>query len=171
LGRGAEQNLVEILLMTPDDLAQLLGHGEDHVKVGDRQELLTPLLQPGFRLEAMTRGATAVPAGVVDVVFLPAVIARPQVSAYGLGATVDEVIHGAAVAGQKVLANSRPIVRTVAPEDVRHRWHAAAPTRLEIGHQGLEGGMHDVAGFERAMGVARGGTRALMTEELLDDAP
>jgi hypothetical protein len=81
LGRGAEQDIVAILLLTTDDLAQLLGHGEDHVKGGDRQEFLTPLFQPGFGLEAMTRGATAVPAGVVDVVFLPTVIARPQVPA------------------------------------------------------------------------------------------
>jgi hypothetical protein len=81
LDRGAEQDIVEIVLMTTDDLAQLLGHGEDHVKVGDRQECLTPLFQPGFGREAMTRGATAVTVGVVDVVFLTTVIARPQVPA------------------------------------------------------------------------------------------
>jgi len=81
LGRGAEQDIVEILLMTTDELAQLLGHGEDHVKVGDRHEFLTPLFQPGFGLEAMTRGATAVTAGVVDVVFLTTVIALQQVPA------------------------------------------------------------------------------------------
>jgi hypothetical protein len=33
------------------------------------------------------------------------------------------------VAGQKVLAESCPIVRAIAPEDVRHLWHAPAPTR------------------------------------------
>jgi hypothetical protein len=80
-GRGAEQDIGEIWLMTTDDLAQLLGHGEDHVNVGDRQECLTPLLPPGCSLAAMTRGATAVPAGVVDRVFLPTVIARQQVPA------------------------------------------------------------------------------------------
>jgi hypothetical protein len=36
LGRRAEQDVVEVLLMTPDDLTELMGHGEHHVKVGDR---------------------------------------------------------------------------------------------------------------------------------------
>ncbi|HSF29042.1 MAG TPA: hypothetical protein VLK82_01025 [Candidatus Tectomicrobia bacterium] len=75
LDRGAEQDVVQVLLMTPDDLPQLLGHGEDHVKVGDRQEFLPSHCQPGFGVEAMTRGATAVAAGVVDVVFLATAIA------------------------------------------------------------------------------------------------
>ena len=36
LGRRAEQDVVEVLLMTPDDLTELMGHGEDHVNGGDR---------------------------------------------------------------------------------------------------------------------------------------
>jgi hypothetical protein len=36
LGRRAEQDVVAVLLMTPDELTELVGHGEDHVKVGDR---------------------------------------------------------------------------------------------------------------------------------------
>jgi hypothetical protein len=75
LGCGAEQDVVQVPLMTPDDLPQLLGHGEDHVKVGDRQEFLPSLCQPGFGVEAMTLGATAVAAGVIDVVFLATAIA------------------------------------------------------------------------------------------------
>ena len=102
---------------------------------------------------------------------LPAVVTRPQVPTEGLGATGDDSIHGAVVAGQKVLAASCPIVRAIAPEDVRHLWHAPAPTRLEIGHEGVAGGLHDVEGLGRERRVARGGPGALMTAERLDDAP
>jgi len=36
LGRRAEQDVVEVLWMTPDDLTERMGHGEDHVNGGDR---------------------------------------------------------------------------------------------------------------------------------------
>jgi hypothetical protein len=75
LGCGAEQDVVQVLLMPPDDLPSLLGHGEDHMRIGDRQQFLLARCQPGFGLQAMTFGATAVAAGVVDVVFLATAIA------------------------------------------------------------------------------------------------
>ena len=40
LGRRAEQDVIEVLLVPPDEFPQLVGHGEDDVKVGDRQEFL-----------------------------------------------------------------------------------------------------------------------------------
>jgi hypothetical protein len=36
LGRGAEHAVVQVLLRPPDELPSLLGHGEDHMKIGDR---------------------------------------------------------------------------------------------------------------------------------------
>ena len=36
LGCGTEEDSVEVLLMTPDNLPQRMGRGEDHVNVGDR---------------------------------------------------------------------------------------------------------------------------------------
>ena len=75
LGRGAEQDVVEVLLVAADERPQLVGHGEDDVKVGDRQEFLPPLFQPGFGVLAVALGATAVAAGVVDIVFLATVVA------------------------------------------------------------------------------------------------
>jgi hypothetical protein len=68
-------------LVAADKLPQLLGEGQDDVKIGDREEFSAPVCQPGFGVQAMTRGAAAVAAGVVDVVFLTTVIARPQVPA------------------------------------------------------------------------------------------
>jgi len=76
LGRGAQQDVLQVLLLPPDDLPQLLGHREDHVNVGHRQEFPLALCQPGCGVAAMTRGATAVAAGVVDGVCLATAIAR-----------------------------------------------------------------------------------------------
>jgi hypothetical protein len=116
-------------------------------------------------------GATLVAAGVVGIVLLTAVITRPQISAQGLGPAVDNLIHSAAMAGQEIRAKPLLIGGTIVPEDVRHLWHARTPERLEIGHEGVDGGLHDVKGFGRQMRVARGGTGTLVAKEFLDDAP
>ena len=115
-------------------------------------------------------GATPVAAGVVGIVLLTAVITLQQVSAQGLGPAVDNIIHSAAMAGQEIRAKPLLIGGTIAPEDVRHLWHARAPERLEISHEGVDGGLQDVEGFGRQMRVARGGTGTLVPEEFLDDA-
>ena len=75
--RGSEQDVVQVFLVGAYKRPQLLGQGQDDMNVGNRQEILTPFCQPGFGVEVMTRGATAVAAGVVDVVCLTTVIARP----------------------------------------------------------------------------------------------
>jgi hypothetical protein len=103
-------------------------------------------------------------------VLLTAVITRQQVSAQGLCAAVDNIIHSAAMAGQEILAKPLLIGGTIAPEDVRHLWHAHAPERLEIGHEGVDGGVYDVEGFGRQMRVASGGPGTLVPEEFWDDA-
>jgi hypothetical protein len=81
LGRGSEQDVVQVFLVSADQRPQLSGQGEDDMKVGDRQEFLTPLFQPGFGLAAVALGTTPVAAGVVDVVFLATVIALEQLPA------------------------------------------------------------------------------------------
>jgi hypothetical protein len=147
LRRGAPQDVVQVFLVSADQLPQLLGQGQDDMEVGDPQQLLAPLLQPRLGVLVVACGATAVAAGVVDVVCLTAPLARPQLPAQGLRAAVDDIIHGAAMAGQEVRAEPLPIVRAIAPQDVRHLRHTRAPARLEISHQGVDSGMHDVEGF------------------------
>lgn len=169
MGRGAEQDVVKVLLMTTDELTELVGHGEDHVEVGNRQELLTPLFPPPLGLMAMAFGATAVAAGVVDVVCLTAMRALQQLPAQGLGPAVDKIVHGATRAGQEALAKPFPIVRPIAPEDIGHLWHERAPARAEIGHKGVDGGVHDVQGRWRQRGVTGRGTRALVAQQFLND--
>jgi hypothetical protein len=102
-------------------------------------------------------------------VFLPAGITRPQLSAQGLRPAVDNVIHRAAMAGQEIRAAPLLIGGTIVPEDVRHLWHARAPAWLEVGHEGIDGGVHHVEGLARQMRVARGGPGALVAKKLLAD--
>jgi hypothetical protein len=120
LGRGAEQDVVQVLLMTPDDLPQLMGHGEDHVNVGDRQEFMPSLCHPGFGVEAMTRGATAVAAEVVDVVFLATAIALPQLPPQRFSPAGEKSLDGPAMARQQLLPKPVHVLVPIAPEDVRH---------------------------------------------------
>jgi len=129
LGRGAEQHIVQVWLVAADQLPQFLGQGQDDMTGGDWQECLPPLCQPHLGVMTVALGATPVAAGVVGIVLLTAVITRPQVSAQGLCAAVDQISHRAAMAGQEIRAKPLLIGGTIAPEDVRHLWHAHAPER------------------------------------------
>ena len=101
--------------MAAAECPQLLRRGQDDVQVGNGREFPTPFSAPGVGVEAMPRGATAVAAGVVDGVFLPTGRARQERPAQGLRAAVEQIVPGAAMAGQEVLAEPGPIVRTIAP--------------------------------------------------------
>ena len=115
-------------------------------------------------------GATAVATGVIGIVLLTAVITLQQLSAQGLRPAVDQIIPRPAMTGQEIRAEPLLIGGTIAPEDIRHFWHAPAPGRLEVGHEGIDGGVHNVEGFGCQMRVARGGTGTLVAKKLLDDA-
>jgi hypothetical protein len=127
LGRGAEHNVVQVFLVAADKRPQVLGQGQDDLTGGDWQECLPPLCPPHRGVLTVALGATPVAAGVVGIVLLPAGITRPQVSAQGLGPAVDNLVQSTAMAGQEVLAKPLLIGGTIAPEDVRHRWHARVP--------------------------------------------
>jgi hypothetical protein len=129
VGRGAAQHVVQVGLVAADQRPQLVGQGQDDRNVGDREEFLAPVCQPGFGVEAMTRGAAAVAAGVVDIVVLPTVSAWPQLPAHGRGPAVDQISQRAALAGQESRATPLLIGEPIAPADGRHRWHARTPER------------------------------------------
>jgi hypothetical protein len=118
----------------------------------------------------VARGATAVAAGLVDLVLLTAAITRQQMSAQRRGPAGHNVIHRTAMTGPEIRAQPLLIGGTIIPENVRHLWHARTPEQLESGHEGVDGGVHNVEGVAREMGGARGGTRAFMPEDLWADA-
>jgi hypothetical protein len=139
-GRGTKQDVVEVLWLTAANLPERGGHGEDDGTGGDRQEVLTSLCQPGFGVLLVPGGATAVAAGVIGIVLWTTGVTRPQGPTSGRGATGDERSPGAAVAGQKVLAESCPRVRAIAPADVRPLGHARAPRDAWRRSAGARGG-------------------------------
>jgi hypothetical protein len=100
LGCGAKQDIVEVLLMTPDYRPQLMGYGEDHVKGGDREELLTPFFQPCLGSRMMALGTTAVAAGMVDIMLLTTVITLEQVPSQDLRTTVENILDHPPMAGE-----------------------------------------------------------------------
>jgi hypothetical protein len=128
-GRGAEHKVVQVVLVAADQRPQLVGPGQDHMTGGDRESCRAPVCQPGFGVEALTRGAAAVAAGVVDIVFLTPGLAWHQRPAQGLGPAVDQIIQSAAMAGPESRANPLLLGEPIAPEDVRHLWHARPPER------------------------------------------
>jgi hypothetical protein len=81
LCRGAEQDVIEVFLVAADECPQLSGQSKDDMEVGNRQQLLTPLLQPCLGVLVVAFGATAMAARVVGIVLLTTVITRPQVPA------------------------------------------------------------------------------------------
>jgi hypothetical protein len=153
-----------------DACVELLGQGQDHLQVGPWQEFLTPFCQPHPGVIAVALGATAVAAGVVGLRLLAPGLARSQVPAQGRGPAVDQIAHGAAMAGQKALAKPLLIVGAIAPPALRHRWPDPPPAGSAIGPEGVEGGVYAVAGCGRQMRVAGSRTGAFVAEPRLHDA-
>jgi hypothetical protein len=170
LGRGAQQHVVQVFWVAADAFVELWGQGQDDMKVGHWQQFLPPRCQPHRGVMLVALGTTPVAAGVVGIVRLTAVITLPQMATPGRGPAGDNGIHSTAMTGQELRAKPLLIGGTIVPEDVCHLWQARAPKRLEVGHEGVDGGLHDVAGFGRQMRVARGGTGTLVAKECLDDA-
>jgi hypothetical protein len=105
--------------MTPDNLPQLMGRGEGRVKVGDREELLTPFFQPGLGIRAMALRTTAVAAGMVDIMLLAAVITLEQVPSQDLRATVENILYRSPMAGEQILPEPGQVGTAITPKDLR----------------------------------------------------
>ena len=108
LGRGTDQEVVESWLMTADNRPARVGPGEDDVNGGHRQACLTSFCQPGCGVLVVACGATAVAAGVVGIVLLPAVVARHTGARLQAAVRPWSSSHGATMAGQEVLARTAP---------------------------------------------------------------
>jgi hypothetical protein len=118
LGGGAEQDGVEVFLMAADEFPQLLGHGEDDVKIGDRQQFLTPLLQPCRGILAVAFGATTVATGVVDIMLLATVITLQQVPSQDFCATVADIFDRPPMAGEQIRPEPVQVSTAIPPKDI-----------------------------------------------------
>src|SRR5258705_5438585 len=77
-GDGLEQHTVAVTLVCAQRLAELLGHGDDDVKVGGWQHLGAAALEPGLGLIGVAFGTAAVLAGVVGEDLGAALVAAPE---------------------------------------------------------------------------------------------
>lgn len=105
--------------MTSDYLPQLVGRGEDHVKVGDREELLTPFFQPSLGLRAMALRTTAIAAGMVDIMLLATVITLQLVPSQDLRTTVENILYGSPMAGEQIFPEPGQVGTAITPKDLR----------------------------------------------------
>ena len=151
-GGGLHQEAVEDLLVTPHQGTESFREGEDHVEVGNWEEFRPSGREPLFRVFRVALGTASVPAGVIGVLLVAAMIAGEDVAAQGGGAAVLEVFQGPAMAGQNVRAEPLEILPAVAAEDVGHLGHGQ---ELQVAHELIEGGLdllHRAAGQVRVEG-------------------
>jgi hypothetical protein len=159
------------LLVLADELPQLLGQGEADLNVGDRPACPTPFGQPGVGVVAVACRTTASAAGVVDIGLLPAVGTRSQVPTSGFGPAVDQIGHRPPMPGPPLRPKAVQVVAAIAPQEIRPLWHDRPPAGSEVGHEGVDGGMHEVQGRRREMGVAGRGPWALVAQQFLHAPP
>jgi hypothetical protein len=99
LGCGAEDDSVEVLLMTSDHLPQRMGRGQDQVTGGDREARLPPFCQPCLGIHTTALRTAAVAAGMVDIILLATVITLEQVPSQDLRPTGEPILYRAPRAG------------------------------------------------------------------------
>ena len=91
LGGSAEQQVVDQQAVVAGQRQQRRGQGEDDVKVLNRQQFQFPGIDPSAALAGPAFRAIAIPARVVAVLFVVAVIESIKISAQFLGAAFGKV--------------------------------------------------------------------------------
>ena len=72
---------------------ELIRKRENDVEIGDRQEVLEPVVQPAMAVGGLTFGAVAVAAGIVGDALMAAGIAGVNMSAQVSGAAVGNGVN------------------------------------------------------------------------------
>ena len=145
-------------------MAQLLGHGDDDVKVRRRQHLGPAALEPGLGLIGVAFGTAAVLAGVVGEDLGVAMVAAPEVSPEGFGTAGNDVGDGTAMRGGHRGAISRQVSAREPTQDIGELDHGRRP-RSQPGHQFVEIGSELGADWLGQMRVDESGGDALVTEQ------
>ena len=162
LGRGREQEAVDLGLVLVGDGADRGRQREHHVEVGHRQQLGLARLEPRLRRPPLALRTVPVAAGVVGDARVRAVLAALDMTAERRGATDLDRRHDAPLAeAQMALVGGTP-GGTVAAEDIRHLQHSGEtwPARqaggVSLDVQQLERALDLPDHVERHAGVARG---------------
>ena len=91
--RRMEEGRVCLLLMAEDERVQHVRDGEHRVEVHDGEEFLLAGEQPRLTLRILAAGTVAVPATVIERMFLPAFRTDCHMAAKGLRTAVTDVLE------------------------------------------------------------------------------
>jgi len=120
LGRGGEQQPIDLGLVLIGDGAERRRQREDHMVIGDRQQLGFPCGQPTFCRRPLTLGAVPVTTGIVGHACMTTIITALDVAAESRGAANLDCRHHPALCEAKVAGVRSAPRLAVAAEDVRH---------------------------------------------------
>jgi hypothetical protein len=123
LGSGLHQEGIQGLLVGAQQIAELVGDGEDDVEVRHGQEFLAATREPGLGIFAVALGTRPVAAGVIDVLLPAAVVTDVELATQGWAAAMAKVQERPTVAGEHALAETLDIPVAVETEDVGHLRH------------------------------------------------
>ena len=91
-GGGLEQEGIRRTWVLQEERNQAVRKGEDHMKVGNRKQVVHLRFNPKRLIQALALGTMSIAAGVIGGILAPAVIASLQVPTQGRGATCDQGI-------------------------------------------------------------------------------
>ena len=120
LGRRAEQDAVDDLLVLVGDGGDFLRHGEDDVEVLGAEDLAAAVLQPLGAGQRLALWAVPVPAAVVRDALMPALIALVDMAARRRRAAALDRGHDAALRRRQGRVVPLTIGVAVAAEHIRH---------------------------------------------------
>ncbi len=175
-GRGSKQEGIGELGMSTDPGAQRLRDGEGDQEIGNGQEQLGMVLEPGLGIGLAALGTVPVVAGVVGVVVNAAIRAKKERAPLGGGATGEDLVQDLALTGGH--GRAVPVQVSGSPTDQHlmegqglcqaRRRRRAHGRGLEIGHELIQALLMGGLGETGEVGVDRRGHGASVAEVDLD---
>jgi hypothetical protein len=120
LGAGAEQEIVDDLLVLQGQRSEPVRKGEDDMEVASRQEFLATRLQPLVAGGGLTLGAVSIPAGIVGDGAIPAAgTLIPMSTQGGSPAALDSRQHFQMLAGDPATTRFNELLSRH-PDEIGH---------------------------------------------------
>lgn len=127
-------------------------------------------MEPTFCTFSLAFGAMPILAGVIAVVFAPAVGTRVDVASEVRRPAVFDVVESLAMAGQQLRPEPLSVRPTMEADDVSHLWHERMAGGSEILHQPVDRTDRFASDFGGQMCVDRRRGGAAVSQEFLDDS-